>query len=387
MSLPPHFLDELRHRTPLAPLVARRVRLERAGRDQKGCCPFHNEKSPSFYVYDDHYHCFGCGAHGDAISFVMQSEGASFIEAVERLAAEAGLEVPKPSPAAAEAAKREAELADVLEAAAAEYRRRLALPEGEAARAYLAARGLDAPTIARFGLGWSGEGRGSLRAALARQGIAESRLVEAGLMKQGERGAVDYFYGRVMFPIRDRAGRMVSFGGRLLGDGQPKYLNGPETALFSKRRTLYGIDAARPAIRAGAALIVVEGYMDVIALAAAGFEGAVAPHNKSKNNKAAFGSCRKSAVWRAPRIIARSASGCKTNPRSRAISKIRNNCSGSAVGSRPGANKILPSASTNPASASAASVAAATAGGPSATRTSAGSSTAVTRATSRTTRK
>ncbi|WP_287787754.1 DNA primase [Acidiphilium sp.] len=277
MSLPPHFLDELRHRTPLAPLVARRVRLERAGRDQKGCCPFHNEKSPSFYVYDDHYHCFGCGAHGDAISFVMQSEGASFIEAVERLAAEAGLDVPKPSPAAAEAAKREAELADVLEAAAAEYRRRLALPEGETARAYLAARGLDAPTIARFGLGWSGEGRGSLRAALARQGIAESRLVEAGLMKQGERGAVDYFYGRVMFPIRDRAGRMVSFGGRLLGDGQPKYLNGPETALFSKRRTLYGIDAARPAIRAGAALIVVEGYMDVIALAAAGFEGAVAP--------------------------------------------------------------------------------------------------------------
>ena len=277
MSLPPQFLDELRSRTPLAPLVARRVRLERAGRDQKGCCPFHNEKSPSFYVYDDHYHCFGCGAHGDAISFVMQSEGASFIEAVERLAAEAGLEVPKPSPAAAEAQKREAELADVLEAAAAEYRRRLALPEGEAARAYLAARGLDAPTIARFGLGWSGEGRGALRAALARQGIAESRLIEAGLMKEGERGAVDYFYNRVMFPIRDRNGRMLSFGGRLLGDGQPKYLNGPETALFSKRRTLYGLDMARPAIRAGAALIVVEGYMDVIALSAAGFAGALAP--------------------------------------------------------------------------------------------------------------
>ncbi|HQT60481.1 MULTISPECIES: DNA primase [unclassified Acidiphilium] len=277
MSLPPQFLDELRNRTPLVPLVARRVRLERAGRDQKGCCPFHNEKSPSFYVYDDHYHCFGCGAHGDAISFVMQSEGASFIEAIERLAAEAGLEVPKPSPAIAEAQKREAELADVLEAAAAEYRRRLAAPEGEAARAYLAARGLDAPTIARFGLGWSGEGRGALRAALARQGIAESRLIEAGLMKEGERGAVDYFYNRVMFPIRDRKGRMLSFGGRLLGDGQPKYLNGPETALFSKRRTLYGLDSARPAIRTGAALIVVEGYMDVIALAAAGFAGAVAP--------------------------------------------------------------------------------------------------------------
>ncbi|MHB1303494.1 MAG: DNA primase [Acidiphilium sp.] len=277
MSLPAHFLDELRTRTPLAPLIARRVRLERAGRDQKGCCPFHNEKSPSFYVYDDHYHCFGCGAHGDAIGFVMQSEGASFTEAVERLSAEAGLEVPKPTPAAAETARREADLADVLEAAATEYRRLLCRPEGAAAFAYLRGRGLSEATIERYGLGWSGEGRGALRAALGRDGIAEKRLVEAGLMKEGERGAVDYFYNRVMFPIRDRRGRVVSFGGRLLGDGQPKYLNGPETPLFSKRQTLYGIDTARSAVRAGAPLIVVEGYMDVIALAEAGFAGAVAP--------------------------------------------------------------------------------------------------------------
>ena len=277
MSLPAHFLDELRARTPLAPLIARRVRLERAGREQKGCCPFHNEKSPSFYVYDDHYHCFGCGAHGDAIGFVMQSEGASFTEAVERLAAEAGLEVPKPTPAAAETARREADLADVLEAAAGEYRRLLRQPEGAAALAYLRGRGLGEATIERYGLGWSGEGRGALRAALGRDGIAEKQLVEAGLMKEGERGAVDYFYNRVMFPIRDRRGRVVSFGGRLLGDGQPKYLNGPETSLFSKRQTLYGIDTARAAVRAGAVLIVVEGYMDVIALAEAGFAGAVAP--------------------------------------------------------------------------------------------------------------
>lgn len=277
MSLPPNFLDELRARTPLAPLVARKVRLERAGRDQKGCCPFHNEKSPSFYVYDDHYHCFGCGAHGDAISFVMQNEGAAFMEAVERLAAEAGLAVPKPTPQAAEAARREADLSDVLEAAGAEYRRLLRTPQGATALAYLRGRGLSEPIIERFGLGWSGEGRGTLREALARQDITPAKMIEAGLMKAGERGPVDYFFARVMFPIRDRRGRIISFGGRLLGDGQPKYLNGPETDLFSKRQTLYGLDIARAAVRNGAALIVVEGYMDVIALHEAGFTGAVAP--------------------------------------------------------------------------------------------------------------
>jgi DNA primase len=277
MSLPPNFLDELRARTPLAPLIARKVRLERAGRDQKGCCPFHNERSPSFYVYDDHYHCFGCGAHGDAISFVMQNEGAAFMEAVEHLAAEAGLAVPKPTPQAAEAARREADLSDVLEAAGAEYRRLLRTPQGATALAYLRGRGLSEPIIERFGLGWSGEGRGTLREALARQEITPAKMIEAGLMKAGERGPVDYFFARVMFPIRDRRGRIISFGGRLLGDGQPKYLNGPETDLFSKRQTLYGLDIARAAVRNGAALIVVEGYMDVIALHEAGFTGAVAP--------------------------------------------------------------------------------------------------------------
>lgn len=277
MSLPPNFLDELRARTPLAPLIARKVRLERSGRDQKGCCPFHNEKSPSFYVYDDHYHCFGCGAHGDAISFVMQNEGAGFMEAVERLAAEAGLDVPKPTPQAAEAERREADLSDVLAAAATEYRRLLRTPQGAAALGYLRARGLSEATIERFGLGWSGEGRGSLAGSLARQGIIPARMIEAGLLKATERGTIDYFFGRVMFPIRDRRGRIISFGGRVLGDGQPKYLNGPETALFSKRQTLYGLDIARAAVRSGAALIVVEGYMDVIALHQAGFTGAVAP--------------------------------------------------------------------------------------------------------------
>ncbi|HEY2132508.1 MAG TPA: DNA primase [Acetobacteraceae bacterium] len=279
MALPAGFLDELRSRTPLPAVIGRRVKLARSGRQWKGCCPFHGEKTPSFYVYDDHFHCFGCGAHGDAISFVMQSEGTSFPEAVERLAAEAGMEVPKPSPEAAESERRRLDLHGVLEAAATAFQRRLHLPEGARALAYLRERGLSDATIARFGLGWSGEGRGALAADLGREGIAAPMLIEAGLMRPGEDGRPPYdlFFNRVMFPIRDRRGRVISFGGRILGDGQPKYVNGPETALFSKRRTLYAIDFAREAARTGAGVVVVEGYMDVIALHQAGFGGAVAP--------------------------------------------------------------------------------------------------------------
>ena len=279
MALPPQFLDELRARTPLPAVIGRRVRLARSGRQWKGCCPFHGEKTPSFYVYDDHYHCFGCGVHGDAITFVMQSQGASFPEAVEQLAAEAGMQVPTPSPEAAEAEKRRLDLAGVLDAAAASFQRRLFLPEGKAARDYLANRGLSDETIHRYGLGWSGEGRGMVAADLAREGVTTEQLVDAGLMRRDdETGRMfDLFFNRVMFPIRDRRGRTISFGGRIMGDGQPKYVNGPETALFSKRRTLYGLDLAREATRRGATLVVVEGYMDVIALGQAGFDAAVAP--------------------------------------------------------------------------------------------------------------
>lgn len=282
MALPPAFLEELRARTPLAPLIGRKARLVRNGRQWKGCCPFHNEKTPSFHVYDDHFHCFGCGAHGDAITFLMRAEGASFPEAVERLAAEAGLEVPKPSPQAAARERRARDLHGVLAAAEAAFRRRLLLPEGRAALDYLRRRGLAEETIARFGLGWSGEGRGALAADLKAEGIETPQLVEAGLMKWRDpedpgAGAVDLFFNRVMFPIRDRRGRVISFGGRILGDGQPKYVNGPETALFQKRRSLYGLDLAREGAFRGAAVVVVEGYMDVIALHQAGFAGALAP--------------------------------------------------------------------------------------------------------------
>src|ERR1700722_16717514 len=205
MALPSSFTDELRARTPISAVIGRRVRLARSGKQWKGCCPFHGEKSPSFYVYDDHYHCFGCGAHGDAISFVMQSQAVGFMEAVGQLAAEAGLEVPKPSPEAAEAERRRLDVIGVLQAAQLHYQRRMALPEGRAARDYLLGRGLGEETIHRFGLGWAGE-RGGLTAELLRQGIEASQLEEAGLIRRDEETPrlFELFSNRVMFPISDR---------------------------------------------------------------------------------------------------------------------------------------------------------------------------------------
>ncbi len=277
MALPTAFLEDLRARSPLSELIGRRVRLARSGRQWKGNCPFHDEKTPSFYVYDDHFHCFGCGAHGDAISFVMQSQGLGFMEAVGQLAAAAGLEVPLPSPEAAAAEQSRQDLFSVLAAAAAVFARRLFLPEGKAALAYLTGRGLALETIRAFGLGWSGAGRGALSAELAREGIAPARMAAAGLTKEiAESKYSEFFFNRVMFPIRDRMGRIVSFGGRVLGDAQPKYLNGPETEIFAKRRALYGLDRAREHLKSNPP-IVVEGYMDVIALHQAGFPTALAP--------------------------------------------------------------------------------------------------------------
>lgn len=285
MALPPHFLEELRIRTPLSGLIGRRVKLARSGKQWKGCCPFHGEKTPSFYVYDDGYHCFGCGAHGDAITFVMQSQGLPFMDAVSQLAGEAGLEVPKATPEAAEAERRRLDTIGVLEAAQAYYQHRLAMPEGRQGRDYLLGRGLTEATIARFGLGWAGE-RGGLTADLSRQGIDIEHLADAGLIRRDEETGrtFELFSQRVMFPIRDRRGRIISFGGRILGSGQPKYVNGPETPVFSKRRNLYGLDLARDGVRNGGTLIVVEGYMDVIATAQAGFTAAVAPLGTALTN-------------------------------------------------------------------------------------------------------
>lgn len=280
MSLTPQWLDELRTRVSLSALIGRSVRVQKAGREFKACCPFHNEKTPSFTINDEKgfYHCFGCGAHGDAFAFIMRAEGGGFMEAVERLAGEAGLEIPKPTPEAAARDRRARDLHGVLQAAEAAYARRLRSPEGAEGLAYLRRRGLTEETITRFGLGWSGAGRGALLAELREEGIDQRQLIEAGLMQERDEGrVVDLFFNRVMFPIRDRRGRTISFGGRILGDGQPKYVNGPETVLFSKRRNLYGLDLAREGVFRGARLLVAEGYMDVIALHQAGFTGAVAP--------------------------------------------------------------------------------------------------------------
>lgn len=278
MAFDTHFLDELRQRTPLTSLIGRRHKLTRSGRNWKTCCPFHGEKSPSFYIYDDHFHCFGCGVHGDAISFVMQSDGSSFPEAVEKLASEAGMEIPKDDPQQEEKARERQSLYDVLARVQELYRQNLYTAEGREGLAYLTRRGLREETLERFGLGWSGDGR-SLVAALRADGITVEQLAQVGLMRLDEVGHPrgELFFNRVTFPIRDRKGRVISFGGRILGDGQPKYLNGPETPLFSKRRTLFNLDHATQAVRKGAELVVVEGYMDAIALDQAGLQGAVAP--------------------------------------------------------------------------------------------------------------
>jgi DNA primase len=284
MAFPPGFLDELRGRVSLADLVGRRVKLTRRGREFAGLCPFHHEKTPSFYVVEDKnfFHCFGCGAHGDAIGFVMRADNLDFLEAVEKLAGEAGLAVPQASPEERERAQRQKTLLEALEAAAAFYEARLGEPDGRPAREYLRERGLDADTIRRFRLGWAPDraqngDRQALRRALAGD-FPEPLLVEAGLLHRPDGGApFDYFRGRIMFPIGDRAGRVIAFGARALGDGQPKYLNSPDTPVFDKGRVLYGWSAARAARLERSDPIVTEGYMDVIALHRAGFTTAVAP--------------------------------------------------------------------------------------------------------------
>lgn len=288
MTLAPAFLDELRGRVAVSTVVSRRVKLARAGREMKGCCPFHNEKSPSFFVNDDKgfYHCFGCGAHGDVISFVVEQEGLGFIDAVKSLALEAGLEMPEETPFARERAQATAGLHDITGAAAAWFAGQLHETGGAAARQYLDARGIKAAAIADFALGFAPDSRTRLRTALASHG--DDRLVETGLLirPEADDGATgssrsgesyDRFRGRLIFPIRDPRGRVIGFGGRILGDGQPKYLNSPDTPLFDKGRTLYNLDRAAPIARKSQRLIVVEGYMDVIGLAQAGFADAVAP--------------------------------------------------------------------------------------------------------------
>ncbi|MCH2395404.1 DNA primase [Oceanibaculum sp.] len=289
MSFPPEFLNELRDRLAVSEIVGRRVRLQRKGREFQGLCPFHNEKTPSFTVNDDKgfYHCFGCGAHGDVITFAMNTEALSFPEAIEKLAQMAGLQVPAQHPEERARDQKRRTLEEVMEAACRWYERNLRLPVGKQAMEYLKGRGLDEATLKRFRLGYAPNERSALKAHLVAEGFEEALIVEGGLHKPAEeasdrpgeraRGAIDYFRDRVIFPITDRRGRVIGFGGRVMGDGQPKYLNSPETPLFHKGRVLYGLAQAREAAGKAGSVLVTEGYMDVIGLAMGGFDYAVAP--------------------------------------------------------------------------------------------------------------
>lgn len=285
MSLPPGFLEELRSRLPLGRVVGRKVTWDpRKSNQAKGDlwapCPFHQERTASFHVDDrkGFYYCFGCHEKGDAISFVQKTENASFVEAVEILAREAGMAMPAQDPRAAERTSRAQRLSEVMEMAVQHYRLQLSTRAAEEARAYLARRGLSPEAQARWEIGFASEDRHGLARALAAKGVTPDLLLEAGLTGEGQGGHYDRFWGRIIFPIRDARGRAIALGGRSLDpNARAKYLNSPQTALFDKGRNLFNHGPAREACGKGAQLIVAEGYMDVIALAEAGFGGAVAP--------------------------------------------------------------------------------------------------------------
>ena len=278
MALTPQWLDELRSRVTLSALIGRTVKVTKAGREFKACCPFHNEKTPSFTINDEKgfYHCFGCSAHGDAIRWMTDQRGLSFMDAIKELAAEAGMDVPAPDPQAAQRTEKANNLYDVMTAAQDWFVAQLQGVNGAGARAYLGKRGLSATTIKEFGFGFAPDSRTALKTAL--QQFGDPMLVEAGLLiAVDDKEPYDRFRGRLMIPIRDPRARVIAFGGRILGEGEPKYLNSPDTPLFDKGRTLYNLDKCSPASRQTGRVIVVEGYMDVIAIAQAGFADAVAP--------------------------------------------------------------------------------------------------------------
>ncbi|MGW8247822.1 MAG: DNA primase [Acidiferrobacterales bacterium] len=280
--IPEKFIDDLLARTDIVDVIDKRVPLRKAGKEYKACCPFHEEKTPSFTVSQtkQFYHCFGCGAHGTAIGFLMEYERMSFPEAIKELAAQAGMQVPEEAHSAEAAAKAErtADLLDLLAEAEAWYRKQLKdRPDSKQAVDYLKGRGLTGEIAASFGIGYAPDGWDNLLKAL---GTSEERiegLFQAGmLIKKDKGGYYDRFRQRIMFPIHDYRGRVVGFGGRILGDGEPKYLNSPETPVFHKGREAYGLYHARDAIRREQRVLVVEGYMDVVALAQFGIDYAVA---------------------------------------------------------------------------------------------------------------
>jgi DNA primase len=273
--IPESFIQELLSRVDIVDVVERYIQLKKAGANYQACCPFHSEKTPSFTVSPSKqfYHCFGCGAHGSAISFVMQYAGMGFIDAVEDLARNTGMQVPQEAAHAQVERAKKAPLTELMARAMAFYREQLkASPK---AIEYLKGRGVSGEIAARFGLGYAPEEWQGLERVYIN--YADAALAECGLVIDNEQGRrYDRFRDRIMFPILDQRGNVIGFGGRVLGDGEPKYLNSPETPLFEKGRELYGLPQARQAIRDSDTVIVVEGYMDVVALAQHGVGNAVA---------------------------------------------------------------------------------------------------------------
>jgi len=280
--IPQHFIDELIARADIVELIGSRVPLKKAGKEFKACCPFHGEKTPSFHVVPDKqfYHCFGCGVHGTAITFLMDHDHLSFVEAVEDLASRVGLEVPREEPAGARQPPPSEALFTLLDKTAELYRREL--KNSDRAKDYFKARGLTGDTAAKFSLGYAPDAWDCVLQQFGTSEAERLKLLQVGLVIERERkagvnpGYYDRFRDRVMFPIRDARGRTIGFGGRVLDKGEPKYLNSPETELFHKGRELYGLYEARQASRTLSRLLIVEGYMDVVRLHQAGITYAVA---------------------------------------------------------------------------------------------------------------
>ena len=330
MRFPPAFLDEIRGRLAISSVVGRKVQWNRRksnpGRgDFWACCPFHSEKTPSFHAEDrkGRYHCFGCQASGDIFTFLVEKDGVSFPEAVERLAQEAGLPMPAVTPAEEEREKTRVSLYEIMEMAAAFFESQLQAARGARARGYLADRGLTAAVQQKFRIGYAPEDRYALKTHLGEKSVSLEQMTSAGLLVTGDDipVAFDRFRDRVMFPIRDPRGRVIAFGGRALSaEVAAKYLNSPDTPLFRKGTVLYNFDQARAAAHEKGAIITVEGYMDVIAMTQAGF----ATHRRAPGNGAHRGAAGAA-------VANRTRSGAVFRRRRRAGQKSR------PSGPRPGA--------------------------------------------------
>ncbi|TNZ14853.1 DNA primase [Vibrio parahaemolyticus] len=286
--IPRSFIDDLLARLDIVDIIDARVKLKKKGKNYGACCPFHNEKTPSFSVSQEKqfYHCFGCGAHGNAIDFMMEFERLEFVEAIEELASYLGLDVPreqrsggggqfKSGPQASSSEKRS--LYDLMGSIAQFYRNQLKQPSSKVAIEYLKDRGLSGEIVQKFGIGYVADEWDLVRKNFGQNKDNQDMLVTGGMLIENDKGnRYDRFRGRIMFPIRDRRGRVIGFGGRVLGEGTPKYLNSPETPIFHKGKELYGLYEVLQAHREPAQILVVEGYMDVVALAQYGVDYSVA---------------------------------------------------------------------------------------------------------------